>query len=203
MAAAASAPIVVVEQYAASIESDRLSRAISDRFVVFDLETTGLDPESNEIIEVGAIRVNRRSGERQFFRALVRARHAIPKQITDLTGITQEMVEEGGQSAQAALAAFLGFIGDLPLVTFAADFDMAFLRNALERSDLPRRIGNPVCCALKMARCAWPFLGSYRLADLARDGAIFTHEAHRAVGDCERALLVFLAATRELNAVHD
>jgi DNA polymerase III epsilon subunit-like protein len=63
------------------------------RFVVLDLETTGLDPERNEIIEIGAIRVNRDSDVHDTFRALVKPTRRIPKRITQINGISQEMVD--------------------------------------------------------------------------------------------------------------
>jgi DNA polymerase III epsilon subunit family exonuclease len=173
---------------------------LPDSFVVFDLETTGLDPDFNEIIEVGAIRVNRNSETHESFRAFVCPVDQIPKRITELTGITQEMVELEGKPLPETLSEFLQFIGDLPLVTFAADFDMAFLRNALRQSHPQLQINNPVSCVLKMARRAWPELNSYRLIDLARDGGLPTEDAHRALGDCERALLVYCAAASELQA---
>jgi len=176
---------------------------IPDHFVVFDLETTGLDPEFNEIIEIGAIRVDIAAGARQYFQSLVLPRHSIPAPITALTGITQAMLDEAGRPVDAALGDFFAFAGDLPLVTFAAEFDMAFLRNAIRRGELPIEIHNRVSCALKMARKAWPFLPSYRLADLASDAAVYTQQPHRALGDSERALLVYLAAARELIATRD
>jgi DNA polymerase-3 subunit epsilon/DNA polymerase-3 subunit alpha (Gram-positive type) len=57
---------------------------------------------------------------------------------------------------------------------------------------------NPVTCALKLSRLAWPYLPSFRLADVADNGAQYAEPPHRALGDCERALLVYLAAIREL-----
>lgn len=100
------------------------------RFVVLDLETTGLDPVRNEIIEIGAIRVNRDSGIHDTFRTLVKPVRHIPKNITQINGISQEMVDSEGMPLEQAIKEFAAFIGDLPLVTFNADFDMAFLRKA-------------------------------------------------------------------------
>jgi len=61
---------------------------LPERFVVFDLETTGLDPSKHEIIEIGAIRVNRDSDQHESFQALVKPAGKVPKRITELTGIS-------------------------------------------------------------------------------------------------------------------
>lgn len=168
------------------------------QFIVFDLETTGLNAERDEVIEVGAIRVNRDSNHHEAFQTLVRPRKTIPIKITELTGITQAMAESEGKQLTNALQEFVAFIGDLPLVSFNAEFDMAFLNNAAKQHGM--EINNPVSCALIMARRAWPERKSYRLADLAKDGNLSTKDSHRALGDCQRALIVYTAAASLLGA---
>ncbi|HLS81716.1 MAG TPA: exonuclease domain-containing protein, partial [Steroidobacter sp.] len=86
---------------------------LPERFVVFDLETTGLTPETNEIIEIGAIRVNRDSTQHETYQSLVKPTTKIPKKITDLTGITEEMINADGLSLDRALREFAEFAGDL------------------------------------------------------------------------------------------
>ena len=114
--------------------------------------------------------------------------------------ITQEMVEAEGEALEKALREFFDFVGDLPLVSYNAEFDMAFIRAAAQRHSIPVR--NNVSCALKMARRAWPDRSSYRLADLARDGNLKTSNAHRALADAERALVVYAAAAARLRSPH-
>jgi DNA polymerase III epsilon subunit-like protein len=108
------------------------------------------------------------------------------------------MVDGEGVSLKAAIIDFKEFILDLPLVTFNAEFDMAFLQKSAMRHNV--EIANPVSCALKMARRAWPGLQSYRLCDLARMGGLSDEGTHRALGDCRRALIVYVAAFSEVNA---
>jgi DNA polymerase-3 subunit epsilon len=172
---------------------------LPERFIVLDLETTGLDANKHEIIEIGAIRVNRTSIHHETFQALLKPTRKVPKRITDLTGITQEMVDAGGEPPEKVLREFLNFIGDLHLVTFNADFDMAFLYATASRHQL--EVNNKFSCALKMARRAWPGRKSYRLADLARDGNLSDEGTHRALGDCQRALLVYTAAASKLGTI--
>ena len=169
---------------------------LPQRFVVLDLETTGLDPAQHEIIEIGAIRVNRDSDIHDTFSALVKPIGRIPKKITEITGISQDMVDSEGEPLEEAIREFATFIEDLPLVTFNAEFDMAFLQNAAKQHNLV--IGNPASCALKMARRAWPGRKSYRLNDLAKDGGLPDEGTHRALGDCKRALIVYTAAVSRL-----
>lgn len=171
---------------------------LPERFVVFDLETTGLKPELHEIIEIGAIRVNRDSEQHDTFQALVRPSKKVPKKITEITGITQDMIEKEGEPLASALPQFIEFIGQLPLVAFNSDFDMAFLSSAITKVLPDAKIDNPVSCALKMARRAWPGRKSYGLADLAKDGELSADGTHRALGDCKRALIVYTAAASKL-----
>ena len=176
--------------------SSALRSAVPPKFVVFDLETTGLDPTRHEIIEIGAIRVNRDSNVHDTLQCLVKPMKPVPKRITRLTGITQEMVDNEGEPLETVLTDFLAFFGDLPLVSFNADFDMRFLQNAAHRHNLVIR--NQVSCALKMARRAWPGRQSYRLCDLARDGNLSDEDTHRALGDCKRTIFVYGGAATKL-----
>jgi DNA polymerase-3 subunit epsilon len=166
------------------------------RFVVLDLETTGLLATRHEIIEIGAIRVNRDSTTHETFQTLVKTSAFLPKKIVEITGITQSMIDGEGVSMETALAEFMAFIGDLPLVTFNAEFDMAFLQKAANGQGVS--IKNKTSCALTMSRRAWPGLKSYRLQNLAKIAGLSTGEAHRALADCQLTLTVYCAAGSKL-----
>ena len=172
---------------------------LPEQFVVLDLETTGLDPLKHEIIEIGAVKVNRDSNNHTTFQALIKPRRKVPKKITQITGITQEMVDADGGDIGSTLKELIDFIGDLRLVTFNADFDMGFLQEASKKHDITIR--NPVSCALKMARRAWPGLKSYKLADLANTGGLSNKGHHRALKDCELTITVYTAAASKLGSV--
>jgi len=164
------------------------------QFIVADIETTGLDPYKHEIIEIAAIRVNRDSKTHDTITVLVKPQGQLPKKITDLTGITVEMLERDGESLEKAISDFLAFIGDHRLVFYNAPFDLPFLIKAAGRYQ--KRIKNPVSDALDMARRAWPDLKSYKLTDVAR--SLNIKGAHRALKDCELTVTVYCAATLEL-----
>jgi DNA polymerase III epsilon subunit family exonuclease len=173
-----------------------LATLLPQQFVILDLETTGLNSANDEIIEFGAIRVTLNSENQVTFRTLVKPQRKVPRKITEITGITQEMVENEGIPLGDALSQFIEFIGDLPLVTYNAEFDMGFLYSAATKHGVV--INNRYTCALKRARRAWPGLPSYRLAGLAKMGKLSDEDTHRAFGDCMRALFVFTAATSTL-----
>jgi DNA polymerase III subunit epsilon len=161
-------------------------------FVVFDLETTGLSPAQDEIVEIAAIRVGRDAEIEVTFRTLVKPTSRIPGMITQINGISQAMVDSEGIPLARAIRRLSDFIQNLPLVSFNADFDMAFLRNAARRHDLVT--SNPASCVLKMARLAWPGRKSYKLSDIAKDAGLSQEGAHQALLDCKLALVVYVAA---------
>jgi DNA polymerase III subunit epsilon len=170
--------------------------ALPSRFVVLDIETTGLDAAKHEIIEIGALKVSKDSINHPAICSLIKPTGKLPKKITELTGITMELLEEKGEPLEAAIKEFIEFAEDLPLVAFNAEFDMAFLQAAAKQHSL--FISNKSICALKMARRAWPGRKSYKLSDLARDGGLSNENSHRALGDCKRALIIYTSAVSAL-----
>jgi len=172
---------------------------LPQQFVVVDLETTGLIAGQHEIIEIGAIRVHRDSNKHDTFQALIKSSKKIPKKITELTGITQGMVDNEGISLAEAMKEFLNFIGTDRIVAYNAEFDMSFLKEAAKQ--VGGEIKNPSSCALKMAKRAWPGKKSYRLSDLAADGNLTTENAHRALHDCKTTMLIYSAAATLLRSI--
>lgn len=173
---------------------------LPETFIVLDLETTGLDATRHEIIEIGAIRYRKGTTTHETLQALVKPSRKVPKKITEITGITQEMIDSKGESLADVMRELMVFVGESRLVTFNAEFDMAFLHAATVRHGLPK-IKNPVSCALQMARRAWPKRKSFRLTDLASDGEFAGGTAHRALEDARCALIVYAAAVAELKTV--
>jgi DNA polymerase III subunit epsilon len=172
---------------------------LGPHFIVADIETTGLDPDKHEIIEIAAVRVNRDSTNHDYWTALVKPSKKVPQKISEITGITQEMVEKGGLPIDKAIEEFLDFVGDHRIVFFNAEFDMAFLDRAAFK--LGRRLSNEVSCALKMMRRAYPGLKSYRLSSLAKSGKLDSTGMHRALKDCEATITVYATAAAKLRRV--
>jgi len=172
---------------------------LPEQFIVLDLETTGLDSSKHEIIEIGAVKVNRNSNNHATFQALIKPSKKIPENITQITGITQDMIDKDGENLESVLKEFIDFIGDLRLVAYNAEFDMGFLKEATKNYGL--KINNSSSCALKMARRAWPGLKSYKLADLAKIGGLSTKGTHRTLKDCELTMIVYTSAASKLKTV--
>lgn len=124
----------------------------------------------------------------------------IPKKITNITGITQEMVDSKGELLADVMRQFIEFVGQDRLVTYNAEFDMAFLHAAIDRHGLPE-LNNPVSCALQMARRAWPKRKNFSLRTLASDGQIAKGAGHRALEDARCALIVYAAAVAQLRTI--
>ena len=102
--------------------------SFDDEFVAFDLETTGLSPKSDKIIEIGAV-VMKNGVEISRYQTFVDPHQPLLKETTELTGITDDMIK-GAPSIETALPEFLEFVGGRVLVAHNADFDTSFIRQA-------------------------------------------------------------------------
>jgi DNA polymerase III epsilon subunit family exonuclease len=165
---------------------------LPEEFVVFDLETTGFNAGSAEIIEIGAIRISRDFKMKRSFECLLQIEGRLPRKIVEITGITRKMINKDGRDADEAIGEFLQFVGDLPLVAYNVKFDRSFLEAAASKRG--HIIRNEFHCALEKARLAWPGRASYKLVDIARDGQLSSDGTHRALSDARRALIVYAAA---------
>ena len=163
--------------------------------VAIDLETTGLEPGVDEIIEVGAVKFRGRDVLGRFT-SYVDPGRGVPSFIQQLTGITPADLE--GAPSFASIAADLeDFLGDHPIVGQHVSFDLNFLaRRGL-------RPPGPVYDTFELASVLLPTRTGYSLRDLARDFAVGHENPHRAQDDAEAAmgvLLGLLDALRELPA---
>jgi DNA polymerase-3 subunit epsilon len=150
-------------------------------FCVIDLETTGGNRNEDAITEVGAVRV--RGGEcHGTFQTLVNPGRAIPPQITMLTGLTDTLVAPAPR-IEAVLPSLLEFIGDAVVVGHNVGFDLAFVRNALERSGrtpLTPTVVDTVALARRLVRDEVP---DCRLGTLASRLRLDHRPSHRALDD--------------------
>jgi DNA polymerase-3 subunit epsilon len=154
------------------------------RFVVVDLETTGGRAGPGTIIEIGAWKM---SGRRlvESFQSLVRPHRAIPRFVTGLTSISNEMVREA-PSIEEVLPAFREFLGESVMVAHNAAFDFSFLDFEFRRI-FGLGLNNPVICTLRMARRFMPSLKRKRLDALAEHFGLSTEGRHRGLGDARMA----------------
>jgi len=157
--------------------------ALPDTYLVVDVETTGLSPDKDELIEIGAIKVF--EGESaEIFQALIGIQGMIPPHIEKLTGITNEALAKNGRELGEVMREFHAFAGGLPIVSHNVGFDMGFLRAAYEKCALPAPV-NSCVDTLRMARKLLDDPSDYKLGTLLKYFGIERANAHRGMGDCD------------------
>ena len=172
-------------------ERDLKGKSIIDfpaNYVLFDIETTGLDSEFDEIIEIGAIKVDNNQIVDEFH-SLIKPNEMIDEFITNLTGITNEMVENA-PSINDVLPLFLKFIGNNILIGHNVNFDINFIYDSLCSCGISP-ISNDFIDTLRIARRVLPELSHHRLTDLAIYYNIDSNGNHRALKDVEITNIVF------------
>ena len=168
---------------------------LNGEFCVFDTETTGLDPGVEYLTEIGAVIV--RNGEVvEEFDTFVKPGKPITSKITELTGITNEMVADAPGEAEA-LKAFLDFVDGRILVAHNAhSFDIRFLRAAAKRSGIefePTYIDT-----LTMAQAMYPGLHNYKQGTINKHLELPAYEAHRACEDSAALGRIFCVMLKDL-----
>lgn len=147
--------------------------------VCFDIETTGLDKRTEAITEIGAVVL--RGGEVvEQFSTFADPGRPLTREITQLTGITDEMLK-GAPSQEEAVNAFLDFVGDRPLAAHNAEFDMGFIGEACRRMGRP--FENTSLDSLILAQNLLPDLGKYKLDIVANHLNLPAFNHHRAYDD--------------------
>ncbi len=144
--------------------------------IFFDLETTGLNPDSDEVIEIGAIKV-RDGNIIGKFHSFVRPHRNIPSLVTNLTGITFEDVENA-PSPDDIRNKLEKFIGNYPLIAHNVSFDRIFLEKFMGK-----RLDNEFFDTLELSRIFFPHFSSHSLQNLVKTLSLKKEEAHRAVSD--------------------
>jgi DNA polymerase-3 subunit epsilon/ATP-dependent DNA helicase DinG len=166
---------------------------VSRRYVAIDLETTGLDPDRDAIMEVGACRFDL-DGRCETFHTLIDPKRAIPYRIQRLTGICQDDVTGAPMFAEVA-GELEAFIGQAPVIGQNVAFDLDFLDRSLVRPP------GPAYDTQDLASMLLPGLLEHNLLGIARHLGIEFPVQHRALADAEAARLVFLALRARLAAL--
>lgn len=149
-------------------------------YVVVDIETDGLHEFHNKIIEVAALKVvgNKKSS----FRRLITYNDILPKDIIQLTGITDELLQKNGVPIEDALEEFRIFIGDSIITGYSVDFDIRFINQYLTSLGYPK-LTNKSVDLLRFIKKKNMFLSSYRLEDVLMSYGIDKDVEHRAMSD--------------------
>ncbi len=151
--------------------------------VALDIETTGLDADRDAVIEIGAVRFNSRRVEDEWS-ALINPRRAIPPFITQLTGITNAMVQSA-PTVDDVISDLSDFVADLPILGHNVSFDLSFL----QKQGLFRF--NEVLDTYDLASVLLPGAGRYNLGALAQTLAVPLPATHRALDDARVTQAVF------------
>ncbi len=162
--------------------------AFPAEFVVVDVETTGLKPAQQRIIEVGLIRVSPHGAPFRWS-SLVNPERRIPDYIRSLTGIDDQLVA-GAPDFRSIAPTIVEIVGDLPLVGHNVEFDIGFLNAELARAGLPKLINQSID-TLALAATLAPETRRLNLGDVARSLGIPAKESHRSSNDATTTLEVF------------
>lgn len=166
----------------------QLHNSFPDDYVVLDIETTGLDEKSCEIIEIAALRVSDNQVVDEFS-ALVKPSAPVPARITKLTGINNEMLENAPEPAKA-FAEFYEFLGLSVVVGFCVDFDLKFLYEHTYRH-LHKKLGNNYIDVHDIAKLQIDGLKHYNQPAVCQALGIKVKEAHRAMADTVNCNLAY------------
>lgn len=151
-----------------------------DNYVIFDIETTGLNKDLDHIIEIGALKYKNNVLVEEF-NYLINPKIDLPQIITDITGITdKDLIDK--ETIDLVLPKFIEFIEDLPLIAHNNTFDLGFINKNLKDLNL-KQLNNKNIDSLEIARKYLPQMYNYKLETLKKYFNI-KQVSHRAVGDC-------------------
>lgn len=152
-----------------------------DDYTVIDIETTGLDPLFDDIIEIAGIKY-RENKEIERFQSLINPGRKIGDFIVELTGITNEMLLDA-PSIETVLPRFLEFVGNDTIVGHNVHFDINFIYDNVENLKMSS-FSNDFVDTMRLSRRLYPQMKNHRLATLAENLDVEPNGEHRALEDC-------------------
>ncbi|BDR58394.1 PolC-type DNA polymerase III [Xylocopilactobacillus apicola] len=169
-------------------------------FVVFDIETTGLSVEFNEIIEIGAVKFagGKKVGE---FQEFINIGKPLSEFTKELTSITDENIRSGKSNSEV-MTNFHEFIDGAVLVGHNVRFDWDFIDKNFERLNLSK-VQRPVIDTMGLGRFLYPELANVRLETLAKKVGISLTHHHRAIDDAEGTYEIFFKMLAEFQKTHE
>ncbi|MCF7799291.1 3'-5' exonuclease, partial [Candidatus Woesearchaeota archaeon] len=167
----------------------------SEPAIVLDIETTGLSPYASNITEIAAVKVAN-GKQLDSFHTLVNPGEPIPKFITRLTGITDDMVQNAPR-IQEVLPELKKFLGNHTIIAHNAGFDYKFISHNMYKH-YGEELTNPKLCTAKLARRIHSTLPSKRLGALCEFHGVVHNNAHRAMGDTLATIEIYHKMLYEL-----
>ena len=153
-----------------------------DNYVLVDIETTGLSPRTDEIIEIGAIKV-KENKIIDTYNTLIKIDRNLNPFITKLTGITDKMLETGKETDKA-LEEFVNFTGNEIIMGHNVNFDINFIYDKC-LSYLDYYLSNDFVDTMRIAKYILPDIQNYKLGTLANYFGVDYRSAHRGLKDVE------------------
>lgn len=151
-------------------------------YVVLDIETDGLDYKKDNIIEIGAIKLEGK--EEKYFQSLVKVNKKLPNTIKKLTKIDDKMLEEDGRDLKEVLEELVDFIGAYPIVGYNLKFDIMFINKSLKKLNKEKLL-NKKYDLLNYVKKEKKFLSSYKLENVVKEYGIEKDQTHRALEDAK------------------
>ena len=161
----------------------RAKKQFQEGYVVLDIETTGTSLEKDEIIEIGALKVESGAVTEEFS-MLTRINGEIPVEIQKLTGITEKELQSMGRPLEEVLEKLFEFAGNRIIVGHNVTFDYNFIRAACRKMKLEMRLETASRDTLALSRRKIKGVGSYQLEALMKHLGYEVSNAHRALADC-------------------
>ena len=166
----------------------------SGTFICFDIETTGLSAARDKITEIGAVKVEN-GVITDTFSTFANPEMPIPQKITQLTGITDDMVKNAPSQSEA-VGAFLEFAGDNVLVAHNAPFDTSFIAKACE--DMGREYNYTSIDTVAISRAILTDIKNCKLDTVAKFLRLGDFNHHRATDDAEMLARIFINLCQRL-----
>ncbi len=177
-------------------EIKNINKYFPDGLIALDLETSGLSPLVDEIIEIAAIKVV--GNKIETFESLVKPKNPIPEFTTKIHGITDDMVKDS-PSIEEVLPKFLEFSGNTPLVAHNAKFDIGFIVFAMHQQKIELHKAK-VFCSCKLSRKYVKGSENHKLSSLCKHFEIPLKNHHRALDDTIACLRVFAKTLDEVKS---
>ena len=167
---------------------------LSTPFVVADVETTGLNIYSDDIIEIGAVRIEN-GLETDSFSCLINPKRHVPERVTEITGITDAMLQ-GQPVMNEVIPKFAEFCRDAMIVAHNASFDVPMFRRAFTSNGI--QFHYTTLDTLALSRALYPGFANHKLGNLCKKLGVTLENAHRAVNDARATGGILLKMLEEV-----